>query len=255
MLKLSKTALAACASLAVAIPAATAADLTVDAPELPVQVPTVPEAVSGWYLRGDIGYKVYDEPSAEFDDPVIGFVPFNNAEIDDTGLIGAGIGYKFNDFFRADVTLDYEFPAQFYGETPCQTCTTLPNFSREYADISALTTMVNAYVDLGRFSGVSPYVGAGIGSSYIMTDNINYILPDGSRGTFEGDGKWSLSWAVMAGVGLEFSPNLALDVGYRYLNLGSGHSAVLPIGSGASRIEYEDLEAHELRVGMRYTIF
>ncbi|MGQ7794175.1 outer membrane protein [Faunimonas sp. B44] len=251
MLKLTRIALAACASAA-AMSAANAADMPIYIPEAPMPVPEMPIAVSGWYLRGDIGYKIYRNPSPTFNDPLTGPVPFSSNSIEETGMIGAGIGYKFNNFFRADLTVDYEWPAQFSGQTPCPTCTGF-TYAREYADLSAWTTMVNGYVDLGNFSGISPYVGAGIGASYVTADNVHYVA-NGKRGEIPGTAsKWNLAWAVMAGVGIEFSPNVALDVGYRYLDLGSGESPVLQ--GLTSRIKYEDLTAHELRVGLRYTIY
>ncbi|MYZ48054.1 outer membrane protein [Propylenella binzhouense] len=252
MLRFTRIALAACASAA-AMSAAMAADMPVYVPEVtPMPVPEVPVAVSGWYLRGDIGYKIYQDPNPKFNDPLTGPIGFSNNSIEDTGMVGAGIGYKFNNFLRADITADYEWPAKFKGNSDCA-C----ELATEYADISAFTTMVNAYIDLGYYAGFSPYVGAGIGASYVTADNgYGTVQKDGSITRYDYSGsssKWNFAWALMAGVGYEFSPNLALDVGYRYLNLGSAESPVLQ--GLTSRIKYEDLSAHEIRVGLRYTIY
>src|SRR5258706_8007604 len=69
-----------------------------DMPETPyVPAPTPYEFGSGWYLRGDIGYKIYNAPDAHFD------VPFYGNMIDEslsnTGVAGLGFGYKWNDWF------------------------------------------------------------------------------------------------------------------------------------------------------------
>ncbi len=37
----------------------------------------------------------------------------------------------------------------------------------EKATVSTLKLMANAYVDLGHFNGLTPYVGAGIGGAYV----------------------------------------------------------------------------------------
>ena len=68
MFKLSKIACAACAWAVIAMPAAMAADVPVYEP---VPVPP-PVAVGGWYLRGDIGYKIYAEPDVDWDDSIAG---------------------------------------------------------------------------------------------------------------------------------------------------------------------------------------
>ncbi|MEP3668050.1 MAG: porin family protein, partial [Roseibium sp.] len=44
-------------------------------------VPEIP-AVGGWYLRGDIGYKFYNDPSGSFNDPVIGDLRFQRESMD-----------------------------------------------------------------------------------------------------------------------------------------------------------------------------
>ena len=58
---------------------ALAADLSMPAPETP---PPPIEIGSGWYLRGDIGYKMYNTPSAHFD--VAGYGNMIDENITDT---------------------------------------------------------------------------------------------------------------------------------------------------------------------------
>jgi opacity protein-like surface antigen len=250
MFKLSRIACAACAWAAIAMPAAMAADIPVYEP-----VPVPPPAVGGWYLRGDIGYKIYAEPDVDWDDSLAG-IDFDDEDIDDTGLIGVGVGYRFNPWFRADVTLDYEWPAEFNGSSPCpDPCTGGGTTNRESAELSAITTLANLYVDLGNYSGFSPYIGGGIGFSYVMVDDIVSQSGDDFFDVGNGD-DWNFAWALMAGIAYDFTPNLALDVGYRYLNLGDVSSDTLEdAGAGDGDFSYDNLQAHEIRVGMRYTFF
>ncbi|TYC52050.1 porin family protein [Rhodobacterales bacterium] len=221
-----------------------AADLPAPVIEYVPQVPTV----GGWYLRGDIGYKIYSAPEMKY-----GTLDFYDDEMDGTFMIGAGVGYKFNNHFRTDFTIDYEFPAEFSSKGDCTSTCGAPGYSIEKADIDVWTFMLNGYVDIGTWNRITPYVGAGLGASYVSTSNITFQNPDGSTGSYDSDGNWNFAWALMAGASYDITPNLALDAGYRYLNIGDGRSKQFSTAGQTSRIEYEDLSAHEFRLGARYT--
>ena len=237
------------ASAALALPTlANAADIIDYIPE-PDPIP-----FGGWYLRGDIGVKIYHAPQAKFDANGIG--AFRNEDLDSTFIVGAGVGYRWNDWFRTDLTVDYEFAAGFSGEAVCPApCGALGAgfYSRESADIDAWTVMLNAYFDVGTWNGITPYVGAGIGGAYLQTSNVRFYNPNGSTGSYGGAGKWNLAWALMAGAAFDLSPSMTLDTGYQFRSLGSAQSAkITSVPPGTQRIEYEDIYAHELRVGLRY---
>jgi opacity protein-like surface antigen len=248
MFKRSKIALAACALAVTAVPT-----LAADLPP-PPPAPLPPPVVGGWYLRGDIGYKFYADPEADWDDSVAG-LDFDDEQLDDTGMIGVGVGYQFNPWFRADVTVDYEWPSDFEATTPCPA----PcggggaTVNLETGEFSAITALANVYVDLGNYYGFSPYVGAGAGFSYLMMDDIASLNGDGTIVDVGDADDWSFAWALMAGLAYHFTPQLALDVGYRYLNLGEIDSDTVPAGVGDGDFTYDDLQAHEVRVGLRYS--
>ena len=253
MAKLMTYALAGALAVAFAPVAGLAADL----PEPPL-LETIPEPIefgSSWYLRGDVGYKIYRKPDVRY-----GGTKYSDEDMKDTGLVGAGVGYKFNNWIRADVTADYEFKSKMKGRLICPVAACAqPNGSqlrsREEADVSAFTTMANLYADLGTWHGVTPYVGAGIGASYINVSGYDYTNPNGITGSVRGDKNWSFSWALMAGVGYEVTDNLTLDVGYRYLNLGDGKTKKTGGGfNGDVPVKIKHLQAHEMRVGVRYML-
>jgi opacity protein-like surface antigen len=228
----------------------------VHAADMPVpvieHVPQVPVVAGNWYLRGDIGYKVYQAPSVGY-----GALDFTNEKLNNTGMIGAGVGYKFSDFLRADLTVDYEFPAKFKGYAPCATCGVggAAGVSTETADIDVLTFMLNGYVDIGTWRGFTPYVGAGVGAAYVNVDNIRFANPDGATGSYPGDSTWNFAWALMAGGSYAIDENWSIDAGYRYLNIGNVYSKSFSTGAPnpSRKIRYEDLQAHEFRIGARYT--
>ncbi|WP_430511154.1 outer membrane protein [Pannonibacter phragmitetus] len=233
--------------------AALAADLAMDLPPPVIEhIPEVP-ATGGWYLRGDIGYKIYQAPKGSFSDPVIGDLRFNRNGMNDTVVIGAGVGYKFNDYLRSDLTLDYEPSAKYTGYAPCNLCTG-SNSSRETSNIDVWTLMLNGYLDVGTWNGFTPYVGAGVGAAYVNVNDTKSFNPNGVNTSYDGSsGKWNFAWALMAGTSYAVSPNWDIDLGYRYKNLGEARSVRLNnVGTGQSRIKYKDLAAHEVRLGVRY---
>ncbi|MGJ0507972.1 MAG: outer membrane protein [Methylocystis sp.] len=171
--------------------AAQAADLfgLPDAPALPEE-PV--EWGSNWYLRGDIGWQHVDAPAFSGDFASM----LNTADIASGGL---GAGYQFNDWVRADVTVDRSVfrrsgtigqiwcPYQAVGlyrtdatgasvpvgvfANPNDTCSRAAT-----ATLVRTSLLANAYVDLGHFWGFTPYVGAGVGMTYnSSSSSISYF--------------------------------------------------------------------------------
>jgi opacity protein-like surface antigen len=220
------------------------------AADLPVAPEVVP--ISPWYIRGDVGYKFYSDPNVSFNDPKAKVGSFSHESIDGTAVIGGGVGYRFSPWFRGDVTFDYEFPSEFEGRAPCKTCKGKTTYSKEYADVSAFTTLVNGYFDFGTWNSVTPYIGGGVGASNVEISNYHFKNPNGSRGKWKGDNEWNFAWAAMAGLSFAVTESVAIDVNYRYLSLGDGRTKNIPIGSGKNPVKFEDIAAHEFRVGFRY---
>lgn len=233
------------AALAGVATVAGAADMPRPAP-MPAAPKLVPmEVGSGWYLRGDTGYVAYTTPSVSFQNGAMLYEDLKN-----TFLVGLGVGYQYNNWLRADITVDYRFPSDFHGRFPCGgPCA--PGLSNEYAKFSSVAGLVNGYVDLGNWSGFTPYVGAGVGFAYNMISDYNYVNPVGATPASDtlGDaGKMNFAWALMAGASYDFTRNMKLDAGYRYIHLGDAHTKVY----GASRVRFKDINAHEVRIGLRY---
>jgi opacity protein-like surface antigen len=199
----------------------------------------VAEFASGWYLRGDAGYRINDIGSAT--STITAPDPTNSA-LGDSSVVGIGFGFKTS-WFRTDVTADYGYKAKYTG--------TIASANDVRTSIDSITVLGNAYFDLGTWSGFTPYVGAGAGGSYIWTRGL--VSPAIAPGTpIVGDGiKWNLAWAAMAGVSYRMSPRLLIDVGYRYLNLGDATSGEDNI---TNAILFNDLTSQEIRLGLRYLI-
>jgi opacity protein-like surface antigen len=232
MRQITRLALAASALTMISVSVAAAADL---GPILPEPVPEPPVSAGGWYLRGDISYDFHTKADVFLSTTSSSSSTFD-ADFDDTWNIGAGIGYIFNDWFRADITADYRFPA---------------DWDAGASSVSVSTILLNGYASLGNFSGFSPYVGAGIGAAYINWDAIDF--PGFGLGPAVVDDDWRFAYALMAGVTIDLTENLALDTGYRFTSVDDGQL----IGPGfivfPGVADYSDLYIHEFRIGMRYT--
>jgi opacity protein-like surface antigen len=189
------------------------------------------EFVSGWYLRGDLGYRHNHIGSVE------ATVPVTSANYHNTLALGMGVGYKWK-WLRADVTLDYGMRGRVAADTALG-----QNFYQ--AKVDALTTLGNLYLDLGTWNGFTPYVGVGAGASRL---NTNEFTTAGVVSSTRAQEIWQFSWAWMAGASFQFTPNLALDVGYRFLHLGD---AMTPPDATGSAVTFKNISAQEIRVGFR----
>ena len=94
-----------------------AADMPSIMPAPPMYAPPPVEDFGGWYLRGDIGFSnqkvknVLDTNSAAYNNVAV----TQTSSFGSAGIFGVGVGYQFNNWFRADVTGQYRGNSNFYG--------------------------------------------------------------------------------------------------------------------------------------------
>jgi opacity protein-like surface antigen len=183
---------------------------------------------SGWYVRGDLGWRF----NRVGDVSVSGAADPTGDKLSDGVTAGGGFGLK-SSFWRADVTADYSFPVNYTG--------TIATADDTHAKISSISVLLNGYLDLGTWYGLTPYVGAGAGGAMVKVTDVQGPITSGSNS------RWNFAWAGMAGVAWTVAPNVQIDFGYRYINLGKGESA------GPNAIEFSNLGGHEVRVGLRWS--
>src|SRR5690606_31446224 len=101
---------------------------------------------------------LYDNPA------IIEYGWHDRGGFDSAPIYGGGVGYKFNDYLRGDLTVEYRGKSDFdaLDWVTTQVSTTTNDFR---AKKSELLLLANAYADVGNFHGVTPYVGVGIGAS------------------------------------------------------------------------------------------
>lgn len=228
-----------------------------DLPMAPNFNPTAPAVfdAGGWYLRGDVGYVMPIRPSAE------GLLPggltrtFEREKLGKSMLLGAGVGYKFNNWLRADVTGEWRKSSTFTATNSGSNY--VNGYSAESAKFSAATFMLNGYVDLGTWSGLTPYIGAGVGvSRKTIEDWTTQVVcfnalcaPSGPTATLPNSSKTGFTWALMAGTAIQLTDQLSFDLGYRFLNMGGMTTQADPFGVSA---KFADVKVHEARLGLRY---
>ncbi len=205
------------------------------------------ESSRGLYLRGTVGYVDYKRPEADFaDQPSTSNL--SRESLNNTAIVGAGLGYRFNANVRADVTLDHTFDARFKGVVVPASLTAVS--ITDQAQFQSSTFMVNGYLDFRPVMGFTPYIGAGIGIAQNIFSRQVLATGIGTSVHLAGGDDFSLAWALMAGVGYQLSSNFTLDLGYRYASLGAVKTRSYDTGIG---VDMESIGAHEMRLGVRYS--
>lgn len=222
----------------------------IDAPEVTVQ------EASGWYLRGDIGYAFNRTRGVEYFQGSNGnLVDFADVSLKDSFLVGAGVGYQINNYLRTDITFDYLTKSDFKGAT-VGFCGGFPCSSRDEASMRAYSLMANVYVDLGTYGYITPYLGAGVGGTYVKWNRLRNTIcndptaPGCYSNDHDGEGKWRLTGALMAGATIDITCNLKADVGYRFRYIAGGDMFGYSNNGGPGRDK--GIYSHEARLGARY---
>lgn len=156
-------------------------------------VPPEASMTSGLYVRGDFGGNYLTSPA-----------PANVWGWDG----GAGIGYQFNDNFRADVTGNWSTN---YNIAPGST-------------LSTSAVMGNIYFDWKNDSAFTPYVGVGAGYGW-------------AKGTGVGVNDSGIALGATAGIAMDMTSNVALDVGYHFRDI---------------MITGDDVAEHSVTAGLRF---
>lgn len=261
--------------LALGASAATAADLAYPAPPPPEPLGLKGTISSGFYLRGDIGVgsQSYDELDVKLNNaPVIattGVTSFSTVKPDRgfAAFAGVGIGYQFNSYLRFDLTGEYR-GGSFNGRDQISYNFGVPtNQTNIYrADVATFVALANAYIDLGTWNCLTPYLGVGIGManhtvSGLADNGVNQAVgaafANASYAYGDSASKTNLAWALMAGVSYDVTSNLKLDIGYRYLNMGDGPTVGLRGAQGlltnpSSSVRFKGIDSHDVRIGMRW---
>jgi opacity protein-like surface antigen len=248
-----------------------AADMPISPP--PMYAPPPVEEFGGWYLRGDIGFSNQQVKNVRNTNDAL-YTPLlslnQQSGFDTGGIFGLGVGYRVNNWFRADVTGQYRGRSNFHG----QDIVSFPNggvvgFGADNynGSKSEWLALANAYVDLGTWWCVTPFIGAGVGMSRVTISNftdqgIATLFPPGSGvgpsfASASEASKWNFAWALHTGLAYKVTPNMSVELGYSYVNLGDGASGIVRTFDGRTTnnvMSFRDITSHDVKLGVRWDL-
>jgi opacity protein-like surface antigen len=194
-----------------------------------------------------------------------------NKDFDTFFTGGIGVGAYLTPRLRADLTVDARTANDIKVD---QTSTyntgggaTIGIQTWEQTQVRNVVTLANLYVDLSqRGSGLTPYLGAGVGFVVRSMDRRHITNEDTDldgnydNGTFSGESKAhqvSFAAAAMAGVAWSISPNTVLDFNYRFMWLGpvDMSTTINGLAGPNSRLSIGDSFDHQFRAGLRWNVW
>ncbi len=244
-----RIALALAATVALPATAVLAADY-----DPPIYVDQAPEYVpveigSGWYLRGDVAY-LPDETyrNVDFGSPTVAY-----SEEERPVFASVGFGYHFNDYLRGDINFGI-LPG---NEVAASEENPGVDIATARVENSARTAIVNGYVDLGTYVGITPYIGAGIGIMQSKFDAgmayVDLVTPANNTSMADSKTQYSLAYTLNAGLAYQISKNVAVDLGYQYMSAPDAEYARLD--SAAAYSIHKGVDNHQVKVGLRYDLW
>lgn len=218
---------------------------------------------NGFYIRGDVGAgfaesTTFTDTRPNGPDCLLckSLLPVSTGN---SVIFGAGVGYRFNSMFRADVTFDYLPSLKVSGGWWLG-----PLRLSGHAGLDSLVGLVNGYVDLdgvfpNTFGSFQPYLTAGLGFARDDLDTFS-----GSAGsasgitpfTLTGSTQMNFAWALGAGIGYALTSRWTVDVAYKYLDLGQLRTdttlGLMGMTIPLSAIKSGNLDVHTVTLGVRY---
>jgi len=215
------------------------------------------EVGSGWYLRGDVSYLV--QKSFKNDD--FAFTPASFSDKEDPVFASIGFGYHFNDYLRADINLGY-LPGNKIGVGYDDSGIVVAPATATVASASltnyAYSLMLNGYVDLGTYVGITPYVGGGLGvvqskhklSASYFTNNLD---PTDDFELQNDKTRYSLAYTLNAGLAYQVTKNVSVDLGYQYFS--APDAEYVTAASLTSYPVRKGISNHQVKLGLRYDLW
>jgi opacity protein-like surface antigen len=220
-------------------------------PQLTYQPVVMEQPEGAWYLRGDIGVGIINkvdfiyEPSGPID------ILSQHASMGDTVFFNAGIGYEFNNWLRFDVTGEYRSKSDFNAFIAY-------NFGGAAVDnytgfLKSTIVLANAYLDLGTWNCVTPFVGFGVGGAYNTFADLADSGTTAGTGIGRNSSQMNFAWALHAGLAYNVTQNFSVELAYRYLNYGSVTDNIDCFGGcKPDTYKLQDLTSQDVMLGMRW---
>lgn len=255
---------------------------------VPAPIP-VPIYQPEWYLRIDASAAFGEPPEAtesgllfgEGNDLYGAATTFGtsdswiSSDFPQHGMYGGGIGYRWSDWFRGDITAESmrDHRVKIEGDVADLALDPTNNGLpvADFYDVSVTDTtkirgvafLANAYVDVARWGAFTPYVGGGVGFAVARLSRRNDTVETVDIGGVETDvirvreqesnTDYAFAASATAGVSYAFSDVVELDVAYRYLFI-EGMDVDLTVNGNMSKVSVGQTNDHQVRAGLRFNI-
>jgi len=172
---------------------------------------------------------------------------------------GIAVGYNFK---HLGVPVRAELEYALYGDAKS-------NGKRRYVDEDGVgntkfrstlginTLFVNGYYDFHNSSAFTPYVGLGLGLSFVdMKLKGRTVDSDGDEWSYSGGKKstTNFAWNLSGGVSYALAKQIDLDLGYRFAWIGDGKTKKNYDDDGDYYyFKAKDVYVHQVLFGMRYS--
>jgi opacity protein-like surface antigen len=228
-----------------------AADMAM--PPQPVYQPVVMDQ-GGWYLRGNVGIGLISEADIDYEQNPLNHSNFQiqHSSIGDTPFFMVGAGYELNNWLRFDVTAEYRSKADvdFFG-----VYNNAGTFGDQYHGyLQSAVFLANAYVDLGTWDCLTPFVGVGVGGAWNKFAELTDIgIGTSGFGIGRNSSDFNFAWALHAGLSYAVTRNFSVELAYRYLNYGSVTDTIdCAGGCNPDSYKLHNLSSNDLMLGMRW---
>ena len=224
-------------------------------PQIAYQPIVVEQPEGAWYLRGDIGVGIISQAEFIFEQNPLNSTNFaiQHSSIADTVFFMVGAGYELNSWLRFDVTAEYRTRAAvnafgiytFGGGT----------FGDQYnAFLKTDVFLANAYIDLGTWNCITPFIGFGIGGAYnTFADLTDIGIATSGNGIGTNASQLNFAWALHAGLTYNVTQNFAVELAYRYLSYGSVSDEIFCMGGcNPDTYKLQNLTSQDFMLGMRW---
>ncbi|MCL1824466.1 MAG: outer membrane beta-barrel protein [Betaproteobacteria bacterium] len=174
-------------------------------------------------------------------------------------ILGLAVGYDFKRQFSLPIRAELEYA--YLGRAS----KTYYTDRGEYGGLQALkmtlggsTLFANTYFDLHNDSAFTPYVSVGLGYSFVSAKG-KFSFPEYSGVTvaqFKEKTSTNFAWNLGIGAAWKLTDNIALDMGYRYANLGKAKTGYLYDYYGASYNAWaktNNVTSHQFLFGARFS--
>jgi opacity protein-like surface antigen len=220
-----------------------------------------------WYIRLDAGVSSIlnnqmtlrlESPPVYTDEAFSLSVNPNNILV---GMIG--IGYRINEYLRADLTLQ-EYMKRRYDSVCTNNTQTFCNNGKQKGYLQTDIEFVNGYLELapfipGIFTWMKPYVGGGIGMATQYTTKTFFYQNDEYLAEVSSGTKVNLAGRGIAGIAFMLKKNMAIDAWYTFTHAGhmvTGHSMYLGEADNERNYLWQRgnmvVNQNEVFVGFRY---